>query len=406
MVINFGGGLSMKLSNRVLKMQSSPIRRLIPFAEQAKAKGVEVLHLNIGQPDVPTPDAFFDSIRNFEGNVVPYSHSAGLLELRKGFSEYYKKWSLDIQPEEIIVTNGGSEAIIFALAAICDPGEEVMVIEPFYANYRSFAGMVNVGLNPITARPENGYALPDIEEFEARMNDKTKGIIFSNPCNPTGAVYSKEDVLNILKFARKHDLLVVVDEVYREFVFDGLEPFSAMEFEEYHDIVIMVDSVSKRYSSCGARVGLFTTKNKEIFNQAMKMAQARLSPPTMAQVGAVGLLKLDEEYMASVKAEYNTRRDIVYNELSKIEGLSFEKPHGAFYVSVKLPVENSEDFVKWMLTDFNVDGYTTMVSPLDGFYGTEGAGTSEIRIAYVLNEKKLKHACEILRLGLIEYNKK
>jgi len=395
----------MKLSNRVINMQSSPIRRLIPYAEQAKSKGIKVLHLNIGQPDVPTPPAFFEAIEKYENEVVPYSHSAGLIELRKAFSDYYKKWSLDIKPEEIIVTNGGSEAIIFALSTICDPGDQIMVIEPFYANYRSFAGMVNVGLNPITTKPENGYAMPDIAEFKSKLNEKTKGIILSNPCNPTGAVYSREDMLDLLKFARENDLYVIVDEVYREFVFDGLEAFSAMEFEDYHDILIMVDSVSKRYSSCGARVGLFATKNKEIFTQAMKMAQARLSPPTMAQIGSIGMLALDEEYMESIKAEYMKRRDIVYEELSKIEGLSFEKPHGAFYVSVKLPVESSEEFVKWMLTDFSVNGYTTMVAPLDGFYGTPGAGNSEIRIAYVLSEDKLRQSCEILRLGLEEYTK-
>jgi len=406
MIINFGGGLIMNLSKRIINMQSSPIRRLIPFADEAKKRGTEVLHLNIGQPDISTPDVFFKAIANFGKEVVPYSPSAGLMDLREAFSKYYKKWNASLASEEIMITNGGSEALIFALGVACDPDDEVFVVEPFYANYRSFAGLMNVKLNPITAKPENGYKMPAIEEFEEKLNDRTKAILFSNPCNPTGEVYSKEDVLGVLNFAKKHNLIVIVDEVYREFVFDGLVPFSAMEFEEFHDRVIVIDSVSKRYSACGARIGVFATKNKELFAEAMKMAQARLSPPTMAQIGTIGMLTLEDDYVSSVRDEYMKRRDIVYAELSQIEGISFEKPKGAFYVSVKLPVESSEDFVKWMLTDFSLDGTTVMVAPLDGFYGTPSAGTQEIRIAYVLKEEKLRKACRTFRLGLEEYNKK
>ena len=396
----------MEFSNRIEKMQSSPIRRLIPFAEQAKASGKEVLHLNIGQPDIETPKEFFASIEKNAGKVIPYSHSAGIIELRKAFSKYYEKWNCDITPEEIIITNGGSEAIIFAMGAVADPGDEVVVIEPFYANYRSFAGMLNLNLLPISADPEAGYMVPDLSEYDSKITDKTKAIIFSNPCNPTGAVYPKEDVIRILDFAKKHNLYVIADEVYREFTFDGLKPFSAMEFEAYHDRIILIDSVSKRYSACGARVGLLATKNKELFAQVMKMAQARLCPPTVAQLGALGFLELDASYLDAIRDEYQRRRDIVYNELSKVDGLYFKEPKGAFYLAVKLPIDSSENFVKWMLTDFDINGTTTMVAPLDGFYGTPGKGEQEIRIAYVLEEKRLLQACEILRKGLEAYMKK
>jgi len=384
-------------------MQASPIRRLIPFAEEAKARGTGVYFLNIGQPDIPTPSVFMESIRNYKEEVVPYSHSAGLIELRRAFSIYYERWQAEIKPEEIIITSGGSEAVIFAVAAVADPEEEIIVIEPFYANYKGFAGMVNVRLTPVAANPEEGYRVPDEKTFEKVINPKTRAILFSNPCNPTGAVYSKEEVLRILRIAEKYDLMVIVDEVYREFVFDGLQPFSALEFPEYRDRIILIDSVSKRYSSCGARVGVFATKNKEVYAQVMKMAQARLSPPTMAQIGTLGLLSLGEDYIYSVRDEYKLRRDKVYEELSRIPGLAFKKPQGAFYLSVKLPIDNSEKFVKWMLSDFSLEGYTTMVSPLDGFYATPGAGEQEIRIAYVVNAEKIKKACEVFRVGLEEY---
>jgi len=396
----------MDFSNRIREMQSSPIRRLIPYSEEAKEKGVEVLHLNIGQPDIETPKAFFKSIEKRAGKVIPYSHSAGIKELRQAFSKYYKSWGFEVSPEEMLITNGGSEAIIFSLGTVADPGDEVVVLEPFYANYRSFAGMLNLQLLPVTTDPEAGYKVPDLSEYDDKMTAKTKAIVFSNPCNPTGAVYPKEDIKRILEFAKKHDLYVIIDEVYREFVFDGLEPFSGMEFTDYHDRLIMVDSVSKRFSACGARVGVMATKNKDILEQAMKMAQARLSPPTVSQLGTIGFLEMDPNYLIEVREEYQKRRDIVYEELSKVEGLYFKKPKGAFYVSVKLPVDNSEKFVKWMLQEFSVNNTTTMVAPLDGFYATPGRGLQEIRIAYVLEEEKLKQACEILRKGLEEYRRK
>lgn len=393
----------MNLSKRVFAMQASPIRRLIPFAEEAKARGTSVFFLNIGQPDIPTPPVFMESIRNYKEEVVAYSHSAGLLELRKAFARYFERWQTDLKPEEIIITSGGSEAVVFAVAAVADPDEEIIVIEPFYANYKGFAGMVNVRLTPVAANPEGGYRVPEDKAFERVINPKTRAILFSNPCNPTGAVYTKDEVLRVLKIAEKYDLMVIINEVYREFVFDGLQPFSALEFPEYRNRIILIDSVSKRYSSCGARVGVFATKNKEVYAQVMKMAQARLSPPTMAQVGTLGLLTLGEDYIYSVRDEYRLRRDKVYEELSRIPGLAFKKPQGAFYLSVKLPIDNSEKFVKWMLSDFSHNGHTTMVSPLDGFYATPGAGEQEIRIAYVINAEKMKKACEVFRVGLEEY---
>ncbi|NUU98411.1 pyridoxal phosphate-dependent aminotransferase [Marinitoga sp. 1138] len=393
----------MNFSQRVLNMQASPIRKLVPYAEEAKKAGKTVLHLNIGQPDLETPKAFFDYIENYKPEVIAYTHSAGLMELREAFSKYYNKHDIPFTPEEIIVTNGGSEAIVFALAAIADPGDEVIVIEPFYANYRGFAEMINVKLVPVRALPETGYAVPSTEEFEKALSSKTRGIIFSNPSNPTGAVYSEEELKRIVDFAKKHDLFIISDEVYREFTFDGTKHISTMTFEEY-DRTIVVDSISKRYSACGARVGVFATKNKELYNQVMKMAQSRLCPPMTAQLGTIGLLEMDDLYIKEVYEEYDKRRLAVYEELSKIEGAVFKKPKGAFYVSVKLPIDDSEEFVKWMLTDFAIDNTTVMVAPLTGFYATEGSGKQEIRIAYVLESEKLKKATYILAEAVKAYN--
>ncbi|GAB6189542.1 pyridoxal phosphate-dependent aminotransferase [Marinitoga arctica] len=393
----------MEFSKRALNMQASPIRKLIPYAEQAKKSGKEVLHLNIGQPDLETPKAFYDYIEKHKPEIVSYTHSAGLIELREAFSKYYNDNNVPFNPEEIIVTNGGSEAIIFALGAIADPGDEIIVIEPFYANYKGFAEMINVKLVPVKALPENGYSVPPIEEFESVLSNKTKGIIFSNPSNPTGAVYSEEELKRIIDFAKKHDLYIISDEVYREFTFDGTKHISAMEFGEYNRTMV-VDSISKRYSACGARVGVFATKNKELYNQVMKMAQSRLCPPMIAQLGTIGLLEMDKSYIEKVYKEYDKRRLAVYEELSKIEGAIFEKPKGAFYVSVKLPIDDSEEFVKWMLTNFSIDNTTVMVAPLTGFYATAGAGKQEIRIAYVLESEKLKFATHILTEAIKAYN--
>lgn len=394
----------MRYSERVLNMQESPIRKLIPFAEEAKKKGKKVYHLNIGQPDLETPKEFFEGINNAP-KVVAYSHSAGIIELRNAFSEYYSKWNMNLTPEELIITTGGSEAIIFALASVADPEDEIVVIEPFYANYRGFAEMLNLKLVPVQASPDNGYALPSKEEFDKVINKNTKAIIYSNPSNPTGAVYTEEEIKRIDEIAVEHDLYIISDEVYKEFTFDGRKHVSIMNFKNTERYIV-VDSISKRYSACGARIGVFATKNKELFAQAMKFAQSRLCSPVMAQYGTVSLLReLDDSYFDEMIEEYQKRRDAVYEELSKIEGVTFKKPQGSFYVSAEIPVDDSEEFIKWMLTDFDLDNETVMVAPLNGFYATKTAGKQEMRIAYVLEPEVLKKACHILRKGIEEYNK-
>jgi len=394
----------MKISRRAEKMPASPIRKLVPYAEKAKERGIKVYHLNIGQPDIPTPEIFFRYLRKNLGDVVAYSHSAGIIELRRAFLNYYASFGVELTEDEVIVTNGGSEAVIFAMAAIADPGDEIVVIEPFYANYKGFASLLNIKLVPVRAEVSNGYRLPPKERFEEAITSKTRAILFSNPSNPTGVVLTSSEIDTLIQFAEKHNLFLISDEVYREFAFDGRESISLLKHYK-SERVIMTDSLSKRYSACGTRIGLFATHNRQIYDAAMKFAQARLSPPTVAQLGAVGLLELGKEYTDKIKNEYQLRRDVVFEELSKIPGVLLTKPEGAFYVSVALPVDDAERFVKWMLTDFNDSGETVMVAPLSGFYATEGSGKKEIRIAYVLERKKLKRACELLRKGIEGYNR-
>ncbi len=396
----------MKVSVRAVEAPASPIRRLIPYAEQAVRDGKKVYHLNIGQPDIPTPSVYFEYVERYKPSVLAYTHSAGLIELREAFAVYYRKFSIDVSPGNIIVTNGGSEAIMFAMAVVADPGEEILVLEPFYANYSGFASQLGVKLVPIRTYPEDGYSVPKKEKFLEKVGPKTKAIIFSNPCNPTGAVYDEDQLETIVDVAVEKDLFIISDEVYREFTFDGYKAISALSFDNIQNRVIMVDSVSKRYSACGARVGTFVTKNQSIYNSALKFAQARLCPAMSSQYGTIGLLSLDDSYVESIRLDYQGRRDAVYQELRKIDGAVFQKPHGAFYISAKLPVENVEEFVKFMLLEFDVDGKTTMVAPLDGFYATPKAGLDEMRIAYVLNQEDLREAVRILALGIRTYREK
>ncbi|SHH58393.1 pyridoxal phosphate-dependent aminotransferase [Thermosipho atlanticus] len=393
------------ISSRALRVPASPIRRLVPFADKAKKKGIHVYHLNIGQPDIETPSEWYKYIEKFKNKVVAYTHSQGILPLREKFAEYYRKWNIEVMPDEIIVTNGGSEAIMFALGVVCDPEDEVIVIEPFYANYAGFAAYLNVKLVPVTATPENGYRMPKKSDFEKVITPKTKAILFSNPSNPTGVVYTREEIQTIVEIAKENDLVIISDEVYREFAFDNKNSISAFEFNEIHDRLIIVDSVSKRYSACGARIGTFITKNKNFYSAALKLAQARLSPAEITQYGTIGLLNSSEEYMKKVMKEYEKRRDVAYEEIKKIPGVIAHKPEGAFYLSAKLPVDNAENFIKWMLSKFNVDGKTTMVAPLSGFYATPNFGLKEIRIAYVLDSEKIKDAIKIMAKGIEEYNK-
>ncbi|MFN3692381.1 MAG: pyridoxal phosphate-dependent aminotransferase [Fervidobacterium sp.] len=392
------------ISKRAMETPASPIRRLVPYADEAKKKGIQIYYLNIGQPDIKTPKVWYEYLEKHKPEVVAYTHSQGIFELREAFSKYYQRHSIYVSPDEVMVTNGGSEAIMFALGVVCDPGDEVITIEPFYANYSGFTAYLNVRLVPVTAHPEDGYRLPPMKEFEKVVSAKTKAILFSNPSNPTGTVYTYEEMAQIVEFAKKHKLVIISDEVYREFTFDGRKHISAFHFEGIEDQLIMVDSISKRYSACGARIGTFVTKNKEFYKNALKFAQARLCPAEITQYGAIGLLSLNESYTNEIRDEYQKRRDAAYNAMKEIPGVIVQKPEGAFYLSAKLPVENAEDFIIWMLREFNVDGKTTMVSPLSGFYATPDAGMSEIRIAYVLEADKIADAVRILGEGIKRYN--
>lgn len=394
----------MNLSSRVLSMQSSPIRRLVPYAQKAKKNGKKVYHLNIGQPDIQTPKSFFQSIRDFDQEVLEYSTSQGSEELRNAMINYYKNYNINFELDDIFVTNGGSEALLFALIAVCDPGEEVLIPEPFYTNYIGFSNAINVNVNPITTSGDNGFRLPSKEDIEKSISTKTKAILISNPGNPTGAVYTKDEVLMLASLAKEYNLFIIADEVYREFVYDGLEYISFGNIKEIEDRVIIVDSVSKRYSACGARIGSIASKNKDLMRNILKLCQGRLCVPTLEQIGATKLYETDKSYFEEVNLEYRNRRDTLYSKLIEIEGVSCKKPTGAFYIIAKLPVDDAEVFVKWMLEEFDLDGETVMLAPAEGFYKTKGLGKDEARLAYILNEKDLIRSVEILEAGLKAYN--
>ena len=392
-------------SNRVTAMQASPIRKLVPFATAAKADGVKVYHLNIGQPDIKTPRGFFDAVKNFDDEVLEYAVSQGIPELIEALQDYYKTYDMYFDKDELLITNGGSEALLFAMMATCDPGDKLLIPEPFYTNYNGFGQCVNVGVAPITTKAENGFHLPSKEEILSKIDDKVKAILLSNPGNPTGAIYSKEELEMIAEIAIEKDLWIISDEVYREFVYDGLEYTSFGNLKQVEDRVIIIDSVSKRYSACGARIGSIASKNKELIAQIMKLCQGRLCVPTLEQIGAVELYKTPVSYFKEVNDEYRKRRDVLYSELMKVDGVICEKPTGAFYIVAKLPVDNAEDFVKWMLTEFRVDNETVMATPAEGFYATPGLGRDEIRLAYILKEEDLRKAAKILKEGLEAYVK-
>ena len=393
----------MNFSNRVISMQSSPIRKLVPYATSAKERGIKVYHLNIGQPDIKTPKGFFDAINKFNNNVLEYAVSQGLPELIDAMINYYSTYNMHFEKDEILITNGGSEALLFAMMATCDPGDNILVPEPFYTNYNGFSSSVNVVVKPITTHPENGFHLPNKSEILSKIDKNTKAILISNPGNPTGTVYTKEEVYMLADIAKENNLWIIADEVYREFVYDSLDYISFGNIDEIKDRVIIVDSVSKRYSACGARIGSLASKNKDFIHEVLKLCQGRLCVATLDQVGSVELYKTPKTYFKEVNDEYKKRRDVLYNELMKVEGVICEKPTGAFYILAKLPVENAEDFVIWMLNEFNVDGETVMACPAEGFYATNGLGKSEIRLAYILNEHDLKKAANILKQGLEKY---
>ncbi|MFB3844677.1 MAG: pyridoxal phosphate-dependent aminotransferase [Candidatus Cloacimonadaceae bacterium] len=395
----------MKLSTRAVEIQASPIRKLNPIAAQAKQRGIKVYHLNIGQPDIETPQVMLDAYHSFNDKVLEYGPSQGLDIYRKGLVRYYAKQNIQVNEEEIIVTTAGSEAIVFALTAVCNAGDEVIVPEPFYTNYNGFATMAGVNLVPLTTYAENGFAVPENDKIEALITPLTKAILLCNPGNPTGTVYTEEEILRIAALAKRHNLFVISDEVYREFVYDGMKHYSIMHVPDFAEQAILVDSVSKRYSACGARIGCIVSHNKELMASVLKFAQARLCPPTVDQLAANACIDLGDDYFEGIRTEYKKRRDLVYSELQKIPGCLCVKPQGAFYIVAKLPIKNAEDFIIWLLKEYQVDGETVMAAPADGFYATPGLGKDELRLAYILKEEDLQKAMYIFRTGLAEYKK-
>ncbi|ADK15189.1 MULTISPECIES: pyridoxal phosphate-dependent aminotransferase [Clostridium] len=395
----------MKLSNRILNMQFSPIRKLTPYAAEAKKRGTKVYHLNIGQPDVLTPDIFFKAISNFKENVLKYTESQGMDALQESFIEYYKKWGTEFTKDELLITNGGSEAIMLTFMTLCDPGDEILSPEPFYTNYNGFAQVASAKMVPYLTKAEDGFHLPPKEVIESKITDKTRALMISNPGNPTGTVYTAEELRMLGDIAKEHDLFLIADEVYREFVYDGLKYTSALTLKDIEDRVIIVDSISKRYSACGARIGLVASKNKNLIHNIMKLCQSRLCVPTVEQIGAAALKDTPESYFIETRKEYQKRRDILVDGLKKIPGVVCQKPTGAFYIVAKLPVPDAEDFAKYLLTEFNKDGKTVMVAPAGGFYATPGLGKDEVRISYCLNCDDLKDAMDLLKAAIEGYQK-
>lgn len=391
------------ISSKGLAMPQSPIRKLVPFAEKAKKQGKEVLYLNIGQPDIATPTVALDAIKNIERTVIEYSHSAGFASYRNKLADYYKSVGIDVDSDEILVTTGGSEALIFGFLSCFNPGDEIIIPEPFYANYNGFTNIAGITIKPVTAKIENGFALPDIEDFEKLITDKTKGIVICNPGNPTGYLYSKEELDQLKEIVAKHDLYLFADEVYREFCYDGNAPFSVMNLEGIDQNVVLIDSVSKRYSMCGARIGALVSRNKELISTALKFAQARLSPPTLAQIASEAALDTPQNYFDDVIEEYVERRNIMVDGLNDIPGVFCPKPKGAFYCVAKFPVDSTEKFCQWLLEEFEYNGKTVMMAPASGFYATKGLGIDEARIAYVLEKDSLKDAVECLTKALKVY---
>lgn len=395
----------MELSKRIQRLKTSPVRKLNPYAEEATKKGIKIHHLNIGQPDIETPRIFFDAINNYKGKVLKYEHSRGIKELISQIQKYYANLGMHFEEDEIVITNGGSEAIMFSLLSIFDEGDEILISEPYYANYNSFYDVLNIKKNAVRTYAEDGFHLPSREEIEKHITSKTKAYMFSNPSNPTGVVTTKKELDDIAYLAKKHNLYIISDEVYREFVYGDREAISFGTYKELEENVIIIDSISKRYSACGARIGCILSKNKTFMNSVFRQCQARLSAPTLEMIGAVALYDLPSDYLNSAKEEYNNRRQILFEELRKMEGVVVQEPEGAFYVLAKLPVKNSEDFAIWLLRDFNIDGETVMFAPGEGFYATEGLGKNEIRISYAIKENELRKAMSILREGLIKYKK-
>ena len=392
-----------KISIKGQKMPESPIRKLVPFAENAKKKGLNVFHLNIGQPDIKTPSVALDAVKNNDIEVLAYARSEGSETYREKLADYYKKHNINISAQDIIVTTGGSEALLFTLGSITDFGDEVIIPEPFYANYNGFSIANGIKVLPIVSTIDDGFSLPKIEEFEKLITTKTRAILICNPGNPTGYLYSKEEIEKLKALVLKYDLFLIADEVYREFIYDGLQHHSVLCETGIDQNAIMIDSVSKRYSMCGARIGCIVSRNKEIIQATLKYAQARLSPPTYALIASEAALETPQIYFDEVTEEYVERRNTLVSELNKIDGLKVSTPKGAFYCIAELPVDDADDFAQWMLESFNDKGETVMVAPASGFYSTKGSGKNQIRIAYVLNKKSLIRSVELIKLALEQY---
>jgi aspartate aminotransferase len=391
------------ISNKGFNMPESPIRKLVPFAENAKRKGKKVYHLNIGQPDIQTPSVALEAIKNFDNNVVEYSHSAGFESYRKGLASYYQSLDIDVSYNDLMVTTGGSEALLFALNSCLDAGDEIIIPEPFYANYNGFSISAGITVKPISTSISNGFALPPIEDFVKLITPKTKAILICNPGNPTGYLYSQEELELLRDVVKKYNLFLFADEVYREFCYDGNSHCSVLSLDGLEKHAVVIDSTSKRYSMCGIRVGCIVSKNPEVINTALKFAQARLSPPTFGQVAGEAALSTPKSYFEDVINEYVSRRDLLVDGLNKIDGVICPKPKGAFYAIAKLPVDNAEKFAQWLLEEFDYQNETLMVAPAAGFYSTEGEGNNQVRIAYVLNQDSLKRAIKCLEQALIQY---
>ena len=393
----------MDISKRGRDIQFSPIRKLNPYADKAKEQGIHVYHLNIGQPDIPTPQPILDAFHSFDEKILSYGPAQGFLELRQAIAGYFNSYRISLDAENVIITIGGSEAIHFSFSVVADPGDEIIISEPFYTNYNGFASFANVRIVPLTLHVEDGFRLPPEEEIEARITEKTKAILLCSPNNPTGTVYTPEELERVISVVKRNNLFLIGDEVYKEFVYDGKTHKSILEYEEVKDRVIVVDSISKRFSSCGARVGAVLTRNEELHQSLLKFAQARLCPPSVEQKAALAAYRMGLEYFKPVKEEYERRRNVLVEGLGNIPGIVIHKPQGAFYLIARLPVKDAEHFVQWMLTDFHLDKETVMVAPAQGFYCSPDMGKDEVRIAYVLKEQDIRRSIDIFKAGLDKY---
>jgi len=395
----------MFISRRAKEIQASPIRKLKPFADEAKQRGIHIFHLNIGDPDIPTPDPIIKAFHQYSGPILGYGPSQGFEELRQAIADYFAAYGIKLTADNVLITIGGSEAIHFSFSIVADPGDEIIIPEPFYTNYNGYATFADVRIVPLPLKVEDGFRLPPADRIEALITPRTRAILLCSPNNPTGTVYTEEELFRVVELVRKYDLFLIGDEVYKEFVYDGLKHKSILEYKEIEERVIVVDSISKRFSCCGARIGAVVTRNEDVYQAILKFAQARLCPPSVEQYAAITAYRMGMGYFEPIRKEYQRRRDVLFEGLTSIRGVILRKPQGAFYVICRLPVKDSEHFVQWMLTDFSLNGKTVMVAPGPGFYATPGRGQDEVRIAYVLKEEDLIEAIEILRQGLQKYQK-